>query len=125
MQGTDRRGAALAEVLTATVISALIMVCCLFGITAAARAAQAAEVRATANALAQTAAEYIKNEIRFAEDTDQTIRALSAYPLSLNGLSVDALTFEKQPDGTVIFRFTVAGFVYEYQAAPLSHITKP
>ena len=116
----SKRGFTLAETLTAIAIAALLAPVCLFGITASTRAMHAASTRMRANALADTAALQIKNEIRFAKDPSAAIASLNDYTASLGDLSVEALTFEKRSNGSVVFRFTVAGISYAYETMPLN-----
>ena len=116
----SKRGFTLGETLTAIAIAALLAPVCLFGITASTRAMHAASTRMRANALADTAAPQIKNEIRFAKNPSDAIASLNDYTASLGDLSVEALTFEKRPNGSVVFRFTVAGISYAYETMPLN-----
>lgn len=116
----SKHGFTLAETLVAISIAAMVMITCAFGISSAIHASRAAVVKSTADALAETESEYIKNEIRFAQDIDSVIKSLSGHSTSLNDMSLSELTFETAPDGAVTFRFTVAEYEYEYVTIPLN-----
>ena len=116
----SRLGFTLAETLVAVSIAAMVMITCAFGMSSAIHAIKTVIVKSTADALAETESEYIKNEIRFAQDIDSVIEILSGHSASLNGMSLSELTFESAPNGAVIFRFTVSEYEYEYVAIPLN-----
>lgn len=116
----SRCGFTIAEMLIAVSIAMIVTVTCIFGISSAVHTIRAAVVKSTADALAEAEAQYIKNEIRFAYDPDAVIESLYGHNASLNGMSVSELVFVTAPDGTVIFRFTVAEYEYEYAAIPLN-----
>lgn len=115
-----RNGFTITEMLMAVMIAAIVIVVCEFGIISAMHTIQTVMIKSTADALAQAEAQYIKNEIRFARSTEAVIEALSKHEASLNGLSVNELAFETAPNGTVIFRFTVAEYEYVYATTPLN-----
>lgn len=121
----SRRGFTLAETLVAVSIAAMVMITCAFGMSSAIHAIKAAMVKSTADALAETESEYIKNEIRFAQDIDAVIESLSGHDASLNGMSLSELTFERTPNGAVTFRFTIAKYEYEYVTIPLNRYFIP
>ncbi len=113
-------GFTTAETLAAAVVASVVSMMFIFGISAVCNLVYAAQTKLSADALAETEAEYIKNEIRFAKDPDEVMTALSGHTAYLNGLTAEKLTFEKTVDGVVVFSFCISEYKYIYRAAPLN-----
>ena len=118
-------GFALAELLSALASAGLVLLVCLFGTLSALHALRVVSEKATADALAETTAHYLKTELRFAADPDETVRLLENYTASLGGLTVEDLTFSSAPDGKITIRFSVDGREYTCTVAPLNREYAP
>lgn len=115
-----KNGFILSETLIALTISAVVILICIIGISSAFHFAEASAIKSTADSLAESTALYIKNEIRFAENPNETVDALSSLEPELNGMRLRNLSFITADDGSVTFRFNVAKYNYEYTVYPLN-----
>lgn len=116
----SKKGYLLWEMLFGLAFSAVIITFCAQASMSVIKNVSSLSVKMSADALAASEAQYIKDRLRFSADPNETIASLEGYEAELNGLSSENLSFELLPDGVVSFCFCVAGYEYEYKAAPLN-----